>query len=365
MRVLFLDQYSDMGGAQRFLLDLLPEFAMRGWQMTVGAPAGELLDRAAVTGAVVEVLALPNLQSGRKTARDWFRMASQTRAVAETLQTLVRKHKPAVVYVNGPRLLPPLAWAATDVRCVFHSHHFLEQNSARRLARFALKQLDAEIIACCSFVAEQWRGFSVSTIYNGVDGGEYAYRAREGVGRIGVVGRIAREKGQAIFVEAARLMNEAQFVVIGAPLFGDEAAVAYAGQLRESAPPSVTFAGWQDDMVACLASLDLLVVPSIGAEATTRVVLEAWALGVPVLASNIGGLAEIIRDEVNGFLVEPGSAKALVHRIGEALAFPRLEQITRVARCDYEARFTRARYARDVADLVGRLAVQPPNKNGA
>ena len=66
-----------------------------------------------------------------------------------------------------------------------------------------------------------------------------------------------------------------------------------------------------------LADLDLLVVPSISAEATTRVILEAFSAGVPVVAYSIGGIPEIIRESRNGFLVPECEPRALARKIQE------------------------------------------------
>jgi glycosyltransferase involved in cell wall biosynthesis len=119
----------------------------------------------------------------------------------------------------------------------------------------------------------------------------------------------------------------------------------------------IEFTGWLEDPSAALSGLDLLVVPSTGPEATTRVVPEAWAAGVPVLASNIGGIAEIMKDGWNGFLFEPGSAAELAEGIERILALTTAEigTITRNARRQYEERFTRARYAREVCDSIVRI----------
>jgi glycosyltransferase involved in cell wall biosynthesis len=145
-----------------------------------------------------------------------------------------------------------------------------------------------------------------------------------------------------------------KYLVIGAPLFGDAAAEQYLAHLRKQAPPGVTFTGWVADPVV---HLDLLIVPSIGAEAITRVVPEAWAAGVPVVASNLGGLAEIIDDNQTGFLVEPDSPEALAARIREVLALPqqRLAEITAAGRRRYEGGFTRRQFAEGVITSVARI----------
>ena len=72
----------------------------------------------------------------------------------------------------------------------------------------------------------------------------------------------------------------------------------------------IELAGWMDDVYACLSQLDLLLVPSAGHEATTRVILEAFAAGVPVVAFPSGGIPEVVDDGVNGLLTADAAEMA-------------------------------------------------------
>ena len=80
---------------------------------------------------------------------------------------------------------------------------------------------------------------------------------------------------------------------------GDDARITFPGPYSEA------------DAAAVFASMDALVVPSTWYENTPFVVLEAFAAGVPVLASDLGGLREVVRDGQNGLLFRAGDASAL------------------------------------------------------
>jgi glycosyltransferase involved in cell wall biosynthesis len=114
------------------------------------------------------------------------------------------------------------------------------------------------------------------------------------------VGRLSPEKGAGVLVRAWRRLN-ANLVVVGD---GPEAA-----RLRSEAPSNVTFEGpaTPDGVALWARRARALVVPSIWYEAAGRVVLEAYAAGVPVLASLVGGLPEVVQDGVTGLLLPPGS----------------------------------------------------------
>ncbi len=174
---------------------------------------------------------------------------------------------------------------------------------------------------------------------------------------MGCIGRIAPEKGQREFVAAAARIHQAlpqcRFFIYGAPLFGDEDVARYAAQVRAEAEGlPLEFAGWVDDIYACMAELDLLLVPSAGHEATTRVILEAFAAGLPVLAFPSGGIPEVVEHGVTGLLansVEEMARLAVELLTGDS---GRLTSIARAAQESWSRRFTLERYQREVLQAI-------------
>jgi glycosyltransferase involved in cell wall biosynthesis len=103
-----------------------------------------------------------------------------------------------------------------------------------------------------------------------------------------------------------------------------------------------------DDIHACLAQLDLLLVPSAGQEATTRVILEAFAAGVPVIAFASGGIPEVVEDGVTGLLArttEDMAQRAIELLTGDA---GRFLAIAHAARESWRRRFTLERYRQEI-----------------
>jgi glycosyltransferase involved in cell wall biosynthesis len=176
--------------------------------------------------------------------------------------------------------------------------------------------------------------------------------------RIGVIGRISPEKGQADFLRAARVIHdclpECQFVVCGAPLFASTAAAVYGREVENLAGGlPVEFTGWLENAEVTLATLQLLVVPSAPVDATPRVILEAFAAGVPVVAFRAGGIPELVEHNVTGFLVERRSPEALARAILEVLRDPERTQAAAErarVRADYE--FSLERYQ---AQMLGAM----------
>ena len=372
MNILIVDQFSDLGGAQQCLLDLVPAIHAAGWSLTCAIPGtGALLSKLRGRGVTTHSLSVAPLASGRKPPGDVLRFALQTPALAREISFLAAETRADVIYVNGPRVLPAAALAArrTGRPLVFHCHNHLGQRSVSWLAGRSLQLARARVIACCRYVARPlWPYIDpgrMHVIYNGIAEISGAGPAHTGARRIGMIGRVSPEKGQVAFVQAARLLanghNDCQFVICGAPLFSDLEAEQYAKQVREMARGlPVEFSGWQEDIRATLANLDVLVVPSLREPGAPRVILEAYAARVPVTAFVSGGIPEIVINNKTGFLVEPPTPEALAARLDALLGAP--EELRSVAQRAYETwkeRFTVERYQRDVLAVIDLTQTLP------
>jgi glycosyltransferase involved in cell wall biosynthesis len=363
MNILFLDQFSDLGGAQRCLIELLPAVRDRGWWAHVAAPGkGGLREQALAMGARYHEIRFGPYQSGGKSISDLFRFGRELPWLAREIAKLITDCRARIVYVNGPRLLPAARLALPDhVPLVFHCHSYLRQRYASVVAGISLVNSRATVIANCRFVAEPLRpyvGNRVEVVYNGVQCGAGPRPARSLSGRIGVIGRIAPEKGQLDFIKAAQLLpRKYEFLICGAPLFSNAAAMEYFARVREHAAGlKVEFPGWRDDISTVLSSLNLLVVPSAPGEATTRVILEAYAAGVPVVATKSGGIPEIVSDGETGFLAPAGDPAALATRITDAMSSPAdLERIAGNAQRVVRERYTLAQYQERVMSILERV----------
>ena len=367
-RLLILDQFNQLGGAQRCLLDLLPAFLDAGYVTHLAVPGeGPLAEGARSLGARVHGMPCGAYKSGQKSWMDAARFGVDLPRQARRVASLVAKHGIDLIYVNGPRLLPAAAIGARGRPVVFHAHSVVTQEAAARLTRWAVRSANAHVIAVCRFVLEPLAAAvdpgRSRVIYNGVAPVECARRRRgdDDPWRVGVIGRIAPEKGQLEFVRAARLIMSQQilpqrryeFVVCGDALFSSP---LYKRRVRAEAEGlSIEFTGWRGDIREVLSSLDLVVVPSAAVEATTRVILEAFSAGVPVVAFRSGGIPEIIEDGVTGVLSTP-TAPDLATKLMELFSNggALLDCISARAQAAFADRFSLDRYRSEVLDAVGR-----------
>lgn len=137
---------------------------------------------------------------------------------------------------------------------------------------------------------------------------------------VGAAGRLSPEKGFHVLVDAAAEVvgNDPS---VGFVLFGE-------GRLRDSLASRIQqkglesrfiLAGFRSDLDQYLPHLDLLVLPSFS-EGLPNVALEAFAAGVPVVATRVGGSPEVVEEGISGYLVPPGNSAALAQRVRDVLS---------------------------------------------
>ena len=365
MNVLFLDQFSELGGAQRVLLETVDAIAALGWTAHATLPGnGALIDELQRRNVRTTAIPCGPYASSRKSTSDLSRFALDVPRQARAIAALNRASPFDLIYVNGPRLLPAAALSART-RVLFHAHSNITQPRARKLAQWAIARLKADVVACSNFVASAFAGCvppeNLHVVPNGVS--EVAFRQRDFRHRenwsIGMLGRISPEKGQAEFLHAVKLvqrrLENAHFIIWGAPMFGSRDYFEAVQQLAHDLP--VELRGWEQDLDSVFGTLDLLIVPSLE-EGMGRVVVEAFSAGVPVIAFPTGGIPETIIDGETGFLTREPSPAALADRLVEVVTSDPelLRRIAAQARCAWERHCRVEIYQKRITDLMQSVA---------
>jgi glycosyltransferase involved in cell wall biosynthesis len=368
VNVLFLDQFSALGGAQRCLLDLLPAVEERGWSASVAVPpGGPLVELLRARGTHVDEIQCGPYGCGRKSVTDLLQFAADVPRQTSSIAALI-KHTD-LVYVNGPRLLIAAALATRGrVPLLFHAHHRIEEKGARYLEGLTLRRSGGTVVACCDAVAQPLRSWitKIHVIPNGTADLGFVERAFESQHewRIGVIGRIAPEKGQAEFLRAAAHLSRrglrARFVICGAPVFGDRKYYNDVLRLAEGLP--VEFLDWQEDIGSVMRDLDALVIPS-KQEGMPRVLLEAFSVGVPVVAFPVGGIPEVIEDQSTGFLARGELAATLEEVLESDPATVR--GVAHRARREWERRYTVATYRERITTLMAQCVPHAAREIGS
>jgi glycosyltransferase involved in cell wall biosynthesis len=209
-----------------------------------------------------------------------------------------------LVYANTPRTA--IAAATTGRPFLWHKHSpgitWAQRLAARRARR---------VISVVRRGAP--RGRHVRVIPNGVPPMESAPAGGLPPGRrILVLGRVEREKGHDVAVAALALMRTRASLLVAGP-----------GDWYLPPREGVVLLGYRDDVPALLAAADVLLLPSRCAEGAPLAVLEAQMAGIPVVATRVGGVPEVVEEGVTAFLVEPEDPAAMAAALERALAVDR------------------------------------------
>jgi len=255
--------------------------------------------------------------------------------------------RPAVLRVDNPLLGPPRAWR----RAGFWDRVGALIADSEHVARECVAA-GAPVNRIVTAYPPAWSGERPPGALGA---------ARERGRRVGFVGTIEPRKGVLELIAAAEGFlagrDSATLTLVGEA--ADDDPDGYGERVRAAARNSpvasrISFEGWRDDAAAAIAGFDLIVVPSL-AEPFGTVAAEAAAAGVAVVASEVGGLVEVVRDGESGLLVAPGDVLALARTIGALLDEPdRLRALGERA-LELAERFSPRAYADAVAAVLGRV----------
>lgn len=229
----------------------------------------------------------------------------------------LRRAEPDIVHIHSGGLTPRfVSRVAAGAKVIVHYHSLREESGTRRGSRRSSLAADL-VIANSEATALSVRGSKPLVVYPGVALHPRLGRGTSGHFTIGVAARLAPVKGISFLIGAIALLRERiphlRLVIAGD---GPERPKLETQVRASGLEKAVKFAGWIDDVAAELPNWDLYVQPSL-AEGLGISVLEAMAAGIPVVASDVGGLKEVIDDGVTGFLVPPRDTVTLAERIAQ------------------------------------------------
>jgi len=300
---------------------------------------------------------------------------------------------PDIVHANSIRagLVMTAATMGMGTRVLWHAHDLLPRHPLSTAIRaVALVSPRTEIVAVSTAVADAFRGrllshfparVRITVIHNAVDLQLFQQhglkrsetRRRLGLSEqeliVGTIGQLTPRKGQLELIQAfAQIAQEfptAKLVVIGAALFNRD--FEYADTLKQAAEQlgvanSVLFLGQREDVPDVTRALDVAVVNS-RAEPFGLTVVEAMAAGIPVLATAVDGIREIVEHDRTGWLVKCDDGHALAAGLRNLLADQKLRaELSHRALLSVRARFAADRFMTDFHKLY-RLPATKSSSN--
>jgi glycosyltransferase involved in cell wall biosynthesis len=334
----------DVGGTERQMVELIRRLDRTDFEVHVACfHRGGPLEARALEN-VASVATFPINGFGRPSAvRQWLAFARWCRRIG------VRIVHTCELYSNVFGL-PAAALAGVEVRIGNRRDLVTPDRTRAQLSwqRAAYKSAH-RVVANCTAAAEQLRqegipARKIQTIPNGVDCAVFSPGNREPsrpIRRVVTVANLRAEKGHDTLIDAAAILiglhPDTEFQIVGdGPL---RAALEREVTVR-GLGARVRFLGERNDVPALLASSDLFVLPS-RSEACPNGVLEAMAAGLPIVASNVGGIPELIDSGVTGVLIEPDSPELLVEAALDLINHPQHAcELGRAAREKAESRFS-------------------------
>lgn len=279
-------------------------------------------------------------------------------------------HKADVVHAHGLRAgwIAALAQSVRPFPFMLTAHNMAEGGLPAQLALKHIGRRAQAIIAVSQAVADSLTALGVPPaklriVPNGVDVEVFAQLppradARQALGfiedtfTVGCIARLSPEKGVDVLAQAAAALPDVPVLVAGD---GPQRDV-----LRASLPANVRLLGRIPDTRALLAAVSVLVVPS-RLEGQGIVALEAMAAGVPLIASRVGGLAEMLTDGETVLLVPAGDPAALARAITRLRADPALQaHLSANAARLVRERYSHRRTVAAVLDVYAELAAARP-----
>jgi glycosyltransferase involved in cell wall biosynthesis len=370
MRLTVLCEYGTLQGGERSLLATMDQLADSGMQFTVVAPPAGRLGKELQRRGVAHVPLDLRDDSGRRLPRELVQ-ARLLEAVSRTQPDLVHSNSLSMARFSGMlgRVLgmPATAHLRDILRLTGRAIRQLNQND--RLVAVSQATLDYHV----------WQGLDpmrVEVIYNGVDLSEFRPRLSTGALKrelgiadssflIATIGQICLRKGHDLLAAAtcrlADLNPDVHVLIVGERHSVKQESLEFEQRIeRDFADIGLSDrlhrCSYRDDVAWVLNEVDALVHPA-RQEPLGRVLLEAAASGIPIIATDVGGTREILTDGESGLLVPPKESEKLAAVIRRVAEDERLRRrLGGAARAAAVSRFDVAQQAAAVAQVWRRLA---------
>jgi glycosyltransferase involved in cell wall biosynthesis len=364
MKILQVCSAESLGGGERHVMDLSASLIERGHELHLAVRPGCPL--------IAEMDGLPVI---------WHEMSLRNAMdvmSAGALASVIREHSIDVLHAHVARdyaFCGIAARMARPVRFFITRHHFnpIKANPVYAWTIGEARNLIAVSESVRGTLAEAFPAFDdrIVVVPNWIDTGECGQlsrevaRARLGLTRrvaVAIIGQLTPLKRQDLFIQAAshlikeRLWADADFLIAGEPNPDKQDDLDYADHLVQlvyqfGVGDQVHFAGFVPNMRQLLSAFDVVVAPSDN-EAFSLALVEAMAAGCACVATRVGGMADILENEITGLFAERDNLWSLVSAMSRLMTDkPLREKLGTVAQASVIERFDRDR----VVDRIERL----------
>lgn len=385
--LLTVNRVGFLGGVERIIINSCVAAVEAGFRPVIACPSGGELARTA-QAAGIEVVGL-RLDRGQATTSplQLYRLAGSVYRGRGEVLALARELHASLIHVHHPMsaIQAGSAAHAVGLPVLLHAHETLPIGALYRLAMRKIRHLPQLCLgvskASCDMLCDAGMPPDrVRLLYNAVDArffeavvpaDDFADAGLASGPHIGLFGVLEPRKGHEGFLAAARQVlarhPAATFWIVGGQSFADNAAyVANLHRLAEAEGLAghVRFTGFRADVPNLMAGMDAVVLASTGFESLPTVLIEAGALGRAVVATDIGGVREIVADGRTGLVVPARDDAGLAAAIMRALS-PEGAVMAAAARVNARRRFGPARFAHELVEHYETLLKQTVMKRAA
>ena len=325
-KILYLSSSVNLWGARKSLLDILTHLDRETFSpIVVCSSSGPLTEKLNEINIPYRIAKMRLWRKGK-----YFPWIPST---VIRLVKLIKEEKISLVHSNSHSDAPYgiLACKFRKIPVISHIRDIIQSD---KVDKYLLKHAD-RIIAVSNAAADAFKGMKDSdekllVINNSLDMNKF--KATEDIREklnisgddmvIGIVGQISRLKGHDVFLKAASIImkenKRVKFLIIGEVRRERDQGLCEALINKLNLKENVIFTGYRDDVANLMASIDILAFPTLK-ESFGRSAIEAMAHAKPVVASNVGGVPEIVIDGKTGTLVPPGSPEKLADGLLELI----------------------------------------------
>lgn len=372
--ILFLHSSSELYGSDRSLLNLIKNMDKEVYKIGVILPeSGPLVEKLqSIENVDIYIKEIATLRRKHLSLKGIVRYLLDFISSLYFLVGIINKKKVDIVYTNTSVVFPGgVAAKLMRKKSIWHIREIIENQFERKVVSQIVNLFSNVIIANSKATGNAITNnkCKLKIVYNAIDINELEVTDNKEKDQslknnlvVGMAGRINRWKGQKLFVDMAERVltenNTVDFLIAG-DVYKDETYIL--NDLKhyiktKGLEANITLLGQVEDMRTFYNKIDIFVLPSIQPEPFGLVILEAMEREIPVVATNHGGPLEIIKNNVDGFLVDHKDSLQMSETVLKLISDSSLRnRIGKEGRKKRNSVFTIKNYVENISDIINKL----------
>lgn len=388
--ILYINDVGKIGGAEKILYNLLSNLdRSRYHAMVLFGSDGPLVKMVSALGIETNIIQMKEMKRIEMEIKG-LKFYNPLAIIYNVLQFLIlifklfiflRKRDIDLVHTNTiqAQLCGSIVAKLIGAKLVCHDHNIQPQGMRRRIISIIGNIFPDGIITVSNAVRNSYLPYilhpeKITTVHNGIDVGKMnlshkcvdirkEYEIPEEAIIIAMASVLRPWKGHETFLRAASIIKrncrDVRFLIVGGEFLDKERGykdylVNLGSQL--GLEDRVIFTGFRRDVIDILSQVDLLVSASILPDPFPTVILEAMALGIPVVATHVGGVPEMVMEGVTGYLLPPSDPPEMAEKIMLLLKNPiKRKEMGSMAQQSVKDRFTMDKFISGIESIYGNL----------